>query len=375
MADADLELEGHQDHHDGHISPEHRLEDGEMGDNRSPTRSPEGSRHEDSEEDEDTDKEEQQFKRKRSPSPKAENAEKKGYDLPRPKRKRERHAWSLPSDLADYYNEFSREFFEDDDLTNEKGFPIKEVNPVPENIVKVPKLDNFVEEDWRDKKSLSEGDHDLARVQERIRDVMGPLAKVWLVLEDVKKDNDTEINIEELVEWTHHSVLLLAQAMNATTYKRRIDVLKNAHGSRGAATSILKKQSDILLKSGESLFGQEFKKNNKSTLKESKDAGALLGKSASSKKKYTSRDKVDQPREQPFRGAPFSGKSFNRGGRGGSFKFKHGKNNNNYGKGKNQNGRNLIQFARTNESNLQGSSSFSEENSSKDSHKSGPDAF
>ena len=104
---------------------------------------------------------------------------------------------------------------------------------IPNKFVPTGKLDTFVEEDWRDKKSLVEGDHDLARVQERIRDVMGPLAKVWLTLEDVKRDPETHININELVEGAQHSVLLLAQASNATTYKRRIDVLKNAHGSRG----------------------------------------------------------------------------------------------------------------------------------------------
>ena len=61
MADADTNREGRLEDQEEEISPEHRLSDGE----RSPTRSPEGSRHEVQT------KIEQQFKRKRSPSPKA----------------------------------------------------------------------------------------------------------------------------------------------------------------------------------------------------------------------------------------------------------------------------------------------------------------
>ena len=53
--------------------------------------------------------------------------------------------WALPVQLADYFNDLTREFFEDDDLRDGDGNPIKEVHPVPENIQKVPKLDTFVE--------------------------------------------------------------------------------------------------------------------------------------------------------------------------------------------------------------------------------------
>ena len=55
--------------------------------------------------------------------------------------------WSLPSQLAQYFNEYRRKFFDNDYLADGKGLPIKEVNPVPENIVKIPKLDNFVGDD------------------------------------------------------------------------------------------------------------------------------------------------------------------------------------------------------------------------------------
>ena len=91
----------------------------------------------------------------------------------------------------------TRKLFEDDDLCDDKGLLIIEVTPAPTNIIKVPKLDDFVEEDWRDKKALVESDHDLARVQDRIRDVMGLLSKVWLTLQDIQLERDREIEMEE----------------------------------------------------------------------------------------------------------------------------------------------------------------------------------
>ena len=192
MADEENNADNLAGYTDGNISPEHRLNDGEKED-RSPTRSPEGSPRASDDDDELSDSEENTAKRKRSLSPvinentKDKQSDETDFELSKPKRKKERHMWSLPDQLASYFNDLSREFFEDDDLRDEFGVPIKEVNPVPENIQKVPKLDNFLEEDWKEKKFLVENDSDVARVQERIRDVMGPLSKVWLTLEGVKK--------------------------------------------------------------------------------------------------------------------------------------------------------------------------------------------
>ena len=277
------------------------------------------------------------------------------FELFVPTRKKERHMWALPGQLAQYFNDLTREFFEDDDLRDGDGNPIKEVHPVPENIQKVPKLDIFIEEKWQkdSKKFLTENDHDIARIQERIRDVMGPLSRVWLELEEVKRDVNYQVNIEELAENTQLSVLLLAQASNSATYKRRVDAMKNVHGSRQAATGAIKKHGDILMKSGDDLFGQEFKKFNKSTVKDTKVAGELLGKSTSSSspsgKKFTNKRREKDERDQPFRNAPSSnGSRFGRGGRGGRITFRTGKPSN--GRGKYPRGRTLIQFACTTES-------------------------
>ena len=366
MADDDNNSVERNEQNKGTISPEHRLDGGER-EERSPTRSPEKSPARTTSEEEDSDKENDRRKRKRSPSPakkqdlqEVPSVDENEFALSKPKRKKDRHMWSLPEQLAGYFNDLTKEYFDDDDLRDELGVPIKEVNPVPENIQKVPKLDSFLEEDWREKKFLVENDNDVARVQERIRDVMGPLSKVWLTLEGVKKDPEAFIDIKELVAWTQQSVLLLAQASNAATYKRRIDVLKNAHGSRHAATTAIKKQSDTLMKSGDDLFGQEFKKLNKSTLKDSKDAGTLLGKSAHAYKKQEPSRKRDE-KHQPFASAPSSRgpNRFSRGGRGGKIQFNNRQGNNNFGKGNNQRVKNLIQLACTNESKMQGSSSFS----------------
>ena len=120
------------------------------------------------------------------------------------------------------------------------------------------------------------------------------------------------------------------------------------------------------MKSGDDLFGQEFKKCNKSTLKDSKESGTLLGKST--KKSKPSRGKDETVREhQPFRNAPSSsGQRFGRGGRGGPrIQFRQGRNNS--GKGNNPRVKNLIQLACTTESKMHKRSPFSKEDIKRDS--------
>ena len=181
MADEDVMLQSTAERTDGDFSPGHRPQEGET--DRSPARSEGSNRDHDSDDGSEKENVVSPTKRKRSSTPPAlkdEAEETDGYDLPRPKRKKERHMWTLPPDLAGYFNDFVKEFYDDDDLRDEDGNCIKEKHPVPENIQKVPKLDTFVEEDWRDKKYLVAGDGDVARIQQRIQDVMGPLSKVWL---------------------------------------------------------------------------------------------------------------------------------------------------------------------------------------------------
>ena len=114
----------------GQISPGHGAHDGERSRSptRSPTRSPEASPGRPEKSD---DSERDNRKRKRSPSPKDEKVDSVGekFDLFVPTRKKERHMWALPVQLADYFNDLTREFFEDDDLRDGDGNPIKEVHP------------------------------------------------------------------------------------------------------------------------------------------------------------------------------------------------------------------------------------------------------
>ena len=64
----------------------------------------------------------------------ASSASENDFVLSKPKRKKDRHMWSLPEQLANYFNDLTREYFDEDDLRDELDVPIKEVNPIPENI-------------------------------------------------------------------------------------------------------------------------------------------------------------------------------------------------------------------------------------------------
>ena len=108
------------------ISPGHGACDGERSrsHSRSRTRSPEGSPGRSTKSE---DSEGENRKRKRYLSPKDEKTQSAGenFELFVPTRKKERHMWALPGQLAEYFNDLTREYFEDDDLRDGDGNPIK----------------------------------------------------------------------------------------------------------------------------------------------------------------------------------------------------------------------------------------------------------
>ena len=159
---------------------------------------------------------------------KSKKQSKKRFKLYEPTTKNEQYNWELPSELAHYYNKHCRVFVEDTELKEQ----VKELLPVPSNIRKVPKLDNFMVSTWENqgKHFMADRDGDMVRIQGRIRDVMGPLSQVWNAVEEFRS-GETEMGIDpdNMAELLQKSVLLLAQASNSVTYQRRMEALKSVN--------------------------------------------------------------------------------------------------------------------------------------------------
>ena len=93
--------------------------------------------------------------------------------------------WDLSDELAKYVNKAFKGFIADK-ILKEK---VLEENPVPTNIAKCKKLDTFLKKllEESGKKYCVKGDESLLAVQERIRNVFGPLSKVWASIEEERE--------------------------------------------------------------------------------------------------------------------------------------------------------------------------------------------
>ena len=65
------------------------------------------------------------------------------------------------------------------------------------------------------------------RIQCKNINVMGPLAKLWLLIQNALSLQEEEVPIElhEVKEYVEQSILLLGQATNSMTYHRRYNML------------------------------------------------------------------------------------------------------------------------------------------------------
>ena len=101
-------------------------------------------------------------------------------------------------------------------------------------------------------------DTTLEKIQKKNIDVMGPLSKVWHALESATTapDDDTDLNIEDLLNLVQQAVLLVGQTNNTISYHRRL--------------------SALLENSGKELFGKDFHDQITDILKVQKQSKELL---------------------------------------------------------------------------------------------------
>ena len=220
-------------------------------------------------------------------------------------------------------------------------------NPLPEvNCLNTPKVDDYLSEIFEslNKSYGKESDGTLSKTQARISNVMGPLGRLWLNLEEVRTGKSTEeLDLFECLRLVEESVTLLGQANVSLTYARRLGILGRLTGDAKKAKKLLSKHESCLTQSQKSLFGIKFYKALRTATKirkstkeisthlsgSSRPCPAFSKGSVSTRKEVFRKD--TRTDHQPFRGGPPSrGRG---GGRSVSFRAR-GSNNKGYFQGK-----------------------------------------
>ena len=94
--------------------------------------------------------------------------------------------WDLPVNLPNYTNDHFNKSFPEKNLEED----ILVENPIPLNLHPTRKMDEFMRDLIFEKRAGSLGvaaDSNLVKLQQKLLDVMGPLSKVWTIIEKAKK--------------------------------------------------------------------------------------------------------------------------------------------------------------------------------------------
>ena len=200
-------------------------------------------------------------------------------ELPSNERKRYRitprddeYQWSLPKEMAQYLKDHIDNFIPEKDLKEK----VLTENPAPSNCPQARKLDEFLSQFLNSHDERL--DLSLSKIESHIRDTFGPLSKLWTELEtisDTPRDKEVELDVESLLDMTYKVIILVGQAMNATTYQRRLYVLSAVCRDTVQAKSQLKEKAD-LFKNQTYLFGTDYRENVLALSKEREKAGNML---------------------------------------------------------------------------------------------------
>ena len=120
-------------------------------------------------------------------------------------------------------------------------------NPLPEvNCLNTPKVDDYLGEIFEslNKSYGKDSDGTLSKTQARISNIMGPLGRLWLNLEEVRAGKSSEeLDLFECLRLVEQSVTLLGQANVSLTYARRLTILGRLTGDAKKPESCLASMS------------------------------------------------------------------------------------------------------------------------------------
>ena len=120
---------------------------------------------------------------------------------------------------------------------SEKHIPEKDVKeailiktPRPENLDPVKKLEDYLQELLKQKKRPQDIaiDNTLEKVHDKILDIMGPLSKLWIMVEPVNSGSASgssgTVEMDTVLEHLEKTVLLIGQCNNTITYEIQVEL-------------------------------------------------------------------------------------------------------------------------------------------------------
>ena len=104
----------------------------------------------------------------------------------------------------------------------------------------------------------------MEKVQDKVLDIMGPLSKLWVMVEQVNSGSasgsSSTVEMDTALELLEKIVLLIGQCNNTITYDRRKNVLLGVTGtSSSQVASMLREKVAFLEKDDQALFGKDFR--------------------------------------------------------------------------------------------------------------------
>ena len=126
-------------------------------------------------------------------------------------------------------------------------------NPIPSNVDQPQTVDDFIVPLMLKNKTAV--DLSLRKVQQK---TVGPLARVWKALEDVKNDPTFTLSLEEVVTNMGKTVLLSGQAFQAATYHLWFNAISSVMKDHRKPEETLNEKSDLLSGEHRMLFGDKF---------------------------------------------------------------------------------------------------------------------
>ena len=101
-------------------------------------------------------------------------------------------------------------------------------NPVPTNITKLRKLDEYYKELLEENSAKSELaiDSTQEKIQSKTLNIMWSLSKLFSRFDQVlaQENNMLQLDLNELTQYLEQSVMVVGQAFNVITYIRRLNV-------------------------------------------------------------------------------------------------------------------------------------------------------
>ena len=198
----------------------------------------------------------------------------------------DQYKYSLPQKIATYINDHFSTYMKDPDI--KKQVLLK--NPVPNNVNKAKKLDEFVRDILKEKHKPRDLDLDstFEKIQTKNINVLGPLSKLYLMIKKASASDEEEVSIEldQLKEYVEQSICLIGQATNAVTYQRRFHILSALNCSPQQAKEMLREKADLLKQDDKNLFGKKFNEHLISSAKSKKQTIELFCDKGKRKKPF-----------------------------------------------------------------------------------------